>query len=154
MKSIQLAVLALCFSAFALARAQSTNQTSAAGTTKAPPAAGVTNAPPPAINVPKNLKLKVRWNEKRSKEKKRIITVSIKNDGFEDLNEVDALIVLKGKVEKQRQTEKVKLEIPKGKEVRREITVEDAEVLYLDASILIKAMGGVDVIIGDLKFSS
>ncbi len=109
-----------------------------------------------------DLKLKVRWTEKKSKEGKRIVTVFVKNEGMNDLKDVPAEIVLKGKGEKERQTEKVALTVPRNQEKSLEVVVKRA---FLDSSGFVKddaaltekpvkEIDSIEVVMGESVFAS
>jgi len=114
-------------------------------------------AVPETAVVKAELKLKVRWQEKQVKGK-RVVTVFVKNEG-QDLKDVDAEIVLKGKGEKERQTAKVKLNVIKNVEKPMEILVGSfIEAVAAGSGFgTMKPMGsivGVEVVIGETVFSA
>ncbi len=68
-----------------------------------------------------NLKLTVRWLEKKDKNGNRVITVLVKNSGFAEVKDLNADIVLHGAKEGQYQSFKQKITVPRNQEKAFEI---------------------------------
>ncbi len=69
-----------------------------------------------------DIKIKVRWAEKKVKTGKHIITIFVKNEGGSDLANVNAQITIKGSAEYQRQKQELSLTV--GKNIEKAFDIE------------------------------
>jgi hypothetical protein len=129
---------------------------------RAEEAVGGTPAATRETRVLPDLKLKVRWTEKKSKDGKRLVTIFVKNEGMNDLKDVPAEIVLKGKTEKERQTEKITLTVPRNQEKGFDVAVLTADAdkgggglnTLQEKPFSVKELVCVEVVMGEVVFAS
>ena len=108
----------------------------------------------------KEIKLKVRWSERKAKDGKRILTVFIKNEGIKELKDVEAEIGILGQNQNEKQIEKKKINIP----IFREIPFEIEVLKYIEDKTAgngfgvskpgVSKVANIEVIIGESKFKS